>query len=201
MTQKSINEIGLKQFLKSRATGMFIGTIIGLFWMLYAATLATLPLNIIITALSLIAAVYLIFKIKIVRKNQKVFDEPNFEEKNRNRKRKIYFLVNFIIEIILLNICFYYLTKYNLNAILIFSIAIIVGLHFIPMAIFLKTKQFYICSAIMIVSGVFFISISNSLENLNFQILQSLVCGIALWLTVGLSIRDTFVNEFYTKQK
>lgn len=201
MTQQLIKEIGLKQFLKSRSTGLLIGTIIGLLWMLYAASLINPPLNIVIGTLSLAITVSLILKIRVIRRKQKILDKPSPEEKVINKKKRRYFILNFIIEIALLNICYYYLTKYDLTSILLFSISIIVGLHFIPMAVFLKVKQYFICSFIMVFSGIVFILIAGNEKNIDLQIAQIIICGIALWLTVGLSIKDIFVNDFYLNQK
>ncbi|SDD94318.1 hypothetical protein [Niabella drilacis] len=183
-----IEELGIKLFLRKRTSGLFIGTVIGLMWLLYSSSLINSPFRFVLIITGVVISLVAILKISKIRRKNLNFSEPTKDQRSNNKKKSTIFLVNFIVEILLLNFVFYIVNKYHHPEMSIFTIAIVVGVHFIPMAIFLKIKQYYICSIIMILTGILFLLLNTSSNNYYLQILQAIVCAIALWLTVFLSI-------------
>lgn len=108
----------------------------------------------------------------------------------------IFSILNTIAEIILLNLIYYYLIKIGQEKLIIPAITIMVGLHFIPMAIFLRIKQFYISGILMIISGIIFIILSNKLKENTINIFQSILNALALWLTVVATLKNISKTDF-----
>lgn len=177
-------------FLRSRSAGLMVGTVIGFLWIAYGASLTKAPLDFILFIVGLGITILLFSKIRTIRKMSFIPSNTILQDQSNNRNKRIYFIINLLIEIALLNLVYYYLTKYHRTDIILFSIAIVVGFHFIPMALFLKIKQYYICATIMILSGFLFIIINNADANLKLQIIQAIISAFALWITVTLSIRE-----------
>lgn len=196
-----IEKIGIKLFLKNRSRGLMIGTIIGFLWLFYGASFLSSPSNIIILILGIIISIPLIYMSVLTRKKSKSCQNPTKIQRDNNRKRRLYFFANVIIEIILLNLVYFYCTKNHFDKSIIFALTIVVGLHFIPMAFFMKIKQYFICSAIMILTGILFLMINNATNNATLILAQSFLNAFALWLTVALSIKEVYKNNFQIEIK
>lgn len=130
-----------------------------------------------------------------VKRESNTYQNPTDLEKYHNGKRKLYFFINFIIEIVLLNLVYFYCVKNRLEKLGMFFLTIVVRIHFIPMAFFMKIKQYFVCSFLMIAIGILFIVINNAMNNSILVLLQSFLNAIALWLTVALSIKEVNKNN------
>ncbi|MEO7834831.1 MAG: hypothetical protein ABIR50_05890 [Ginsengibacter sp.] len=196
-----IKEMGTRQFLKSTATGSFIGIVIGLLWFIYGVSLISEPYKYILLILSLVITFFLLRNvIKVTKKGNEMLT-PTRPQTNSYKKKIILSILNAIAEIILLNIVFYYLIKIGQEKLIIPAISIIVGLHFIPMAVFLRIKQFYISSSIMIISGIIFIILSNKLKENTINIFQSILNALALWLTIIASLKNISKSNFHLDKR
>jgi hypothetical protein len=185
--------MGTRLLSQSTTKGSFIGAIIGLLWISYAVSLIPGPYKYILLILGLLVTFFLLRKFE--KKRNEMLDVTRLQT-DPNKKKTVLFILNTLAEIIFLNIVYYYLIKIGQKRLLIPAISIIVGLHFIPMAIFLKIRQFYISSSIMIISGIIFIMVSNKLEENAVNILQSILNALALWLTVAASLKDISKANF-----
>lgn len=194
-------KIGIKLFLKNRSRGLIIGTIIGFLWLLYGTSFLPSPLNISILIIGIIISIPLIHKSILIRRKSKTYQTPTKIQRDNNRKRRQYFFANVILEIILLNLVYFYCTKNHFDKSIIFALTIVVGIHFIPMAFFMKIKQYFICSAIMILTGVLFLMVNNASNNSTLILTQSFLDAFALWLTVALSIKEVYKNNFQIEMK
>lgn len=189
--------MGTRQFLKSTATGSFIGIIIGLVWFIYGVFLIYEPYKYILLILGLVITFFLLRNVIKVRKKGNEMLNPTRPQNNSYKKKVLLSIFNTIAEIILLNLICYYLIKIGQEKLIIPAISIIVGLHFIPMAIFLRTKQFYISSILTIISGLLFIILSNKLKENTINIFQSILNALALWLTVAASLKTISKTDFH----
>ncbi len=190
--------MGTRLFLQSTTKGSFIGTIIGLIWFSYGVFLIPGPYKYILLIFGLLFTFFLLRKVG--KKENEMLNVTRLQT-NPYKKKTIFFVLNTITEIIFLNIIYYYLIKTGQKKLLIPAISIIVGLHFIPMAIFLRIKQFYISSTIMIISGIIFISLSNNLKENAINILQSILNALALWLTVAASLKNISKTNFHIDKR
>lgn len=194
--EKIIKEIGIKLFLQSRTKGLLIGTIIGLMWFFYGDFLISEPYKYILLIFGLLISVFLLRKSIKVRKKGNGMPNPSGGQANSYKKKRMLFVLNTIVEIILLNIIYFYLIKTGQEKIIIPVISIIVGLHFLPMAIFLRIKQYYISVILMVISGILFIILSNKLSENAINIFQSILNGLILWLTVAVSLKNISKTDF-----
>lgn len=186
-----------KLFLKGRANGSIIGTIIGLIWFSYGASLISEPYKLLLIIIGLVITVFLLRNLIKVRRRGNAMPNATRVETKPYKNKIFLSILNAIGEIILLNVVYYYLIKIGQENLIIPAISIVVGLHFIPMAIFLRIKQFYIPSIFMIISGIVFIVLSNKLKENTINIFQSILNAFALWLTVVATLRNISKTNFY----
>lgn len=192
-----IKEMRTRLFLQSTANGLFVGTIIGLMWFFYGVFLISEPYKYILLIFGLVITFFLLRNLRKVRKKGNEMPNPTRLQTNSYKKKVILSILNAIAEIILLNLIYYYLIKIGKENLIIPAISIIVGLHFIPMAIFLRIKQFYISSILMIISGIIFIILSNKLKENTINIFQSIINALALWLTVVATLKNISKTDFH----
>ena len=194
---RKIKEMATRLFLQSTVKGSFIATIIGLMWFLYGVFLISEPYKYIVLIFGLVITFFLLRNLIKVRTLGSKMLNPTRLQTNSYKKKVVLTVLNTIAEIILLNIIYYYLIKIGQEKLIIPSISIIVGLHFIPMAIFLRNKQFYISSIPMIISGIIFIILLNKLKENTINIFQSILNALALWLTVVATLKNISKTNFH----
>ena len=140
-----------RQAARGRASGIAVGAVIGSGWAIYAArTLAPGDyLGIVLAAT--IAAVLVAWAIASVRALGSQADTAPASGGARARRL---FLLNTVGEIVALNIVVYALARFGWMAYLIPGIAVVVGLHFLPMARFFVYPLFYWTGGIMIAAAL-----------------------------------------------
>lgn len=79
--------MGTRQFLKSTATGLFIGTIIGLVWFFYGVFLISEPYKYILLIFGLVITFFLLKNLKKVRKKGNKMLNPTRPQTNSYKKR------------------------------------------------------------------------------------------------------------------
>lgn len=112
---------------------------------------------------------------------------PVAPESRANRKVRLLFWLNFIIEIILLNIVFQLLTNGSLEDYLIPAISIIVGIHFVPMAFFMKVRPYFFCAAALVVCAVItMVLLQLKVASVDFlAAIEAIANAIILWATAA----------------
>ncbi|ANH83216.1 hypothetical protein A8C56_21550 [Niabella ginsenosidivorans] len=109
--QQLTEKIGIKQFLKKRITGLLAGTITGLMWFLYGLSFLSAPLNFMLLIPGIGIGIFYFSRILVVRKMSRALPDPDNSQKASARKNRLLFLLNLIVEILLLNLVYFYLIQ------------------------------------------------------------------------------------------
>jgi hypothetical protein len=103
---------------------------------------------------------------------------------SERRRTGLYFTAIFAAEIIALNIAAYLLTEHQLDRYLMPAVAIIVGLHFFPLARLFRAPRYQLTGAFMTLAGVSgAVAIACGLATAPVVAIVDIACAVTLWMT------------------
>lgn len=139
------------QILRGRGIGGLVGTLIGAGWMAYG--LSVLP-NLVRLPLGLVGlgvVVFLFYRSCLTVAASRQLPDPGEAARATNRRVWRWFWINFLVEIVLLNVAINLLTAPWQRVYWTPAISLVVGLHFLPMARFFVAPAYWVCGGAMIV--------------------------------------------------
>ncbi|MEO6798412.1 MAG: hypothetical protein ABI178_00530 [Rhodanobacter sp.] len=147
---KSVTKPSSKQIMRGRGIGALVGTLIGAGWMAYGLRpFPDIARDLGGLAGSVAAAWLLVDSLKSIA-SAKRLPAPNAASQSANHRIWTLFWINFAAEIVLLNVAINFLAQPALHIYWISAISLVVGLHFLPMAIFFREPSYWHCGAAMI---------------------------------------------------
>lgn len=177
--------------LRSRGLGMFACASFGAFWACTAVlTAATSYSSIAYVAIALITVSLLIAAVRLMRRSRHMTSLSDSVSPSQRRTRWMFFGI-FAGEIIALNIVASLLVSHHLVAYLMPAIAIIVGLHFYPLARLFRATRYVATATVMTLAGVSgsaFLASGFAANHVNTTI--EIICALTLWLTGFVSWRS-----------
>lgn len=177
------------QALRSRALGIVLAASFGAFWATTglnawrgAFTLPGFVLTLLVLTASIVAAARLV---RLARRSG-LADAPA-PDRRRTRRR---FLLIFIGEIVAMNIAAWWLVPQHV-AYLMPVIAIIVGLHFYPLAPIFRAPHYRVTATVMSVAGALGVAaIALGANAAACNALACLTCALTLWASCFVSWRS-----------
>ena len=185
------------QVLRSRGVGSQVGALIGAGWMAYG--LASLP-NLVRVPLGLAGLgiiVHLLGQSRRMVAASRRLPAPDAAARAANRLVWGWFWLNFLVEIVLLNVAINLLIAPERRPYWTPAISLVVGLHFLPMAWFFGVPSYRACGGAMIVAAALTIWGMQT----GFRIGTALVAAEAivnagiLWATVAWGTRAFSLND------
>lgn len=177
------------QALRSRALGIIVAASFGAFWATTGLNAwrgtFTLP-GFVVTMLVLIACIVAAVRLMRLARCSGLTDAPA-SDRRRTRRR---FLLIFIGEIVAMNIAAWWLVPQHI-AYLMPVIAIIVGMHFFPLAPLFRAPHYRVTATVMSVAGALgVIAMVLGANGANCNALVCLTCALTLWASCFVSWRS-----------
>lgn len=176
--------------LRSRGLGMFACAAFGAFWAstalsMWPVTAAAIGYG--VTAL--MTGGLLVAAIRMIRRSRQLSSADAAMSSRQRRTGTIFFAI-FAAEIIAMNIAAYLLASHHLMPYLMPVIAIIVGLHFYPLASLFRASRYYVTASVMTLAGVAgAVAIASGVAANPVNATVEIVCAITLWSTGVVSWR------------
>lgn len=179
------------QIARSRGVGAWVGTLIGIGWLVYGLRWFPEGLRFAIGLAGLGAAVALLVASRRLIASARRLPAADAAARAANRRVWTLFWVNFAVEIVLLNIAINLLARPALHIYWIPAISLVVGLHFLPMARFFGVPSFVACGAAMIVvAAAVALAIRAGLDSPQLYVAgEALANAVILWVTAAWGIR------------
>jgi hypothetical protein len=179
------------QIVRSRGVGAWIGTLIGIGWLVYGLRWFPEGLRFAIGLAGLGAAVALLVASRRLIASARRLPAADAAARAANRRVWTLFWVNFAVEIVLLNAAIRLLAQPALHIYWIPAISLVVGLHFLPMARFFGVPSFVACGAAMIVvAAAVAFAIRAGLDSPQLYVAgEALANAVILWVTAAWGIR------------
>lgn len=173
--------------LRGRGIGMLVGAGFGSWWAFTAINAApawhTWPSEAfiaLVTAILVAAGVATIWRGRRMAASAGATQQPR-----RHVWRK--FLLVLVAEIVALNFIFMGLTHYHLMAYVVPAIAIIVGLHFYPLARTFRAPYMHITATLMTLAGIGAVgAMLSGAEASAATTVAAAICAITLWMTAAI---------------
>src|SRR3546814_3547949 len=117
---------------------------------------------------------------------------PNEARKKTNRSIWIKFWINFVFEIVLLNIAIMLLSAPSQQVYWVPAISLVVGLHFLPMARFMNVPSYWFCGVVLMLgaAATAFAIGSRAAAPTQLVALESLFNAMVLWATAAWGLRS-----------
>lgn len=104
----------------------------------------------------------------------------------RGMRRKFMWVL--VGEILALNIAAYLLIGHHMAQYLAPAVAIVVGLHFLPLAKIFRSPHFFVTAAVMTLAGIVAaVAMAAGISPITADGVAELVCAVALWVTGSVS--------------
>ncbi|MEP7044390.1 MAG: hypothetical protein ABI843_15100 [Dokdonella sp.] len=133
--------------------------------------------------IALITAALVIVGITLIRRGRQLPLTPN-AARVRQRRSGGLFAALVAAEIVAMNVAAYVLAGHHLEQYLIPAIAIIVGLHFYPLARLFRAPFFYVTASLMTLAGIGGVAvIAGGLAVAPVVAAVDVICAITLWGT------------------
>lgn len=174
--------------LRGQGTGMLVAALFGALWAHAALTaepaLQVWPVQIVIIAVSVALILAGLATFLRGRRLAKTPGNPALPQRRVWRK----FLLVLFLEIVAMNLVVWQLGTHDLMTCLMPAIAIIVGLHFFPLARIFRAPHMQVTASVMTLAGIGAVlamawGAQPSLANAAVDV----VCALALWLTAGIT--------------
>lgn len=170
--------------MRGRGLGLVVCSAFGAFWASSSRTewpsafvVAGYALIALITAALMTAGVALMRR---SRQRPRAIDASAAQQ----RRTGTFFLAIFAAEIVAMNVVAYALARHHLMQYLIPAIAIIVGLHFYPLARLFRAPSFHVTATVMTVAGIGgVVFIAGGLAADPVVAVVDIICAITLWCT------------------
>jgi hypothetical protein len=134
-------------------------------------------------AIALITGALIVAGIRLIRHSSQSPHTPDAHQGNQ-RRTGVHFALIFAAEIIAMNIAAYLLTGHHLEGYLMPAIAIIVGLHFFPLAQLFRAPRIHLTAALMTLAGVG--GVVGIICGFSIPLVTAIVdvtCAIVIWVT------------------
>jgi hypothetical protein len=188
--------------LRGRGTGIIVCAFFAALWAEWARPLLTdSPAAYVWIASAIIAAVsgtLLFAGVSMIRRGRRLAKATGVAD-TAPRSMQSKFKWVLIAEIVAINIAAYALINHHMAQYLAPAIAIIVGLHFLPLARVFRAPHYFVTAVVMTMAGILAAAVmmtGNSAVSANG--IADLVCAIALWGTGFITWRrvHTSLNIF-----
>lgn len=170
--------------MRGRGLGMLVCAAFGAFWASssrpeWPAAFSTAAYAVI----ALITAAPVIAGLALIGRSRRLPRSLNASPRRPRRTRRLFAAI-FAAEIVAMNVAAYVLTSYDMETYLIPAIAIIVGLHFYPLAGLYQARSFYFTGTVMTLAGIGgVVSIAGGLAASPVIAAVDVTCAITLWGT------------------
>lgn len=180
------------QIVRGRGIGARVGTLIGVGWMAYGISLLPAASRISTGIVGILIALILSARARKLIALSHTLPAPDDAARAANRRVWIKFWINLAAEIVLLNIAVNLLRKPELHVYWIPAISLVVGLHFLPMASFMRVPSYWICGGAMIaVAAVVAALLHRGVGAPPLLIaLEALINAAILWATAAWALRS-----------
>jgi len=178
--------------LRGRGSGVAVCAAFGALWATWGISTWSAPLRDAGYAMGgLVAGSLLWLALRMIGDARKLSSADDAPASQR-RRVGLLFTAIFAAEIVALNIVAWLLAKQNLLAYLMPAIAIIVGLHFYPLASLFRARHYRITATLMTLAGVAgTMAIASGWPAASTAAGVDIVCAITLWTTGFVSWRST----------
>lgn len=186
--------------MRGRGIGALVGTLIGVGWMAYGLR----PFPDIVRDLGglagFVTAVWLLVASLKLIASAKELPAPNDASQSANRRVWTLFWINFVVEIVLLNVAIGFLAQPALHIYWIPAISLLVGLHFLPMASFFRVPSYWLCGAAMIgVAGATTLVLRSGVASPELYTAgEALVNAVILWSVAAWASRPSRLTQRFT---
>lgn len=136
--------------LGGRGRGVMIGSLMAFGWAFYAVGAVTGVTRIVLILVAAGITIALMVAASAMIRAAKSASTPTADQVSANRQAWRWFWVNFAAEIILLNVAVGLLAAPRLHVFWVPAISAVVGLHFIPMAMFFRVRSYWYVGGAMI---------------------------------------------------
>jgi hypothetical protein len=179
--------------LHARGVGACIGTLIGSGWWVSALpNLATVP-RVFLGALGLAAVCWLLIRSGQLLTAARRLSAREATARTSSRRVWTWFWINFILEIVLLNVAVALLDAPSLQVYWLPAISLVVGLHFLPLAVIFAVPSFGACGAAFITAAVVISAAIHRDPSLasSLAATEALCNALILWATAAWGVQTT----------
>lgn len=173
---------------QSRASGIFFLSIFGAIWGLVGTNLLSgigrISADILI---GLVTLAFFVIGIRLIRSARKLSDTVTPEEVAEDKRIRTWFGVVFGVELVLIMLVVLLLPKIGAGRLLSPGIALIVGVHFLPLARLFSARVYYATGALLILVAL--VALFLILQHIGFlpdtwSLFSSVAAALILWLTL-----------------
>lgn len=191
-----MNERISTQAAGGRARGIVVGSLFALGWWIYGASIfadAVRPFGLAAAIILTIALVVVSARVMLQVRTMPAAAAAAIAV---NKRAWRWFWLNLIGEIVLLNVAITLLEAPHRRVYWIAAISGVVGLHFLPMAIFFRTKSYWFVGVAMMVGAVVAASFiaRSGMSAADIASIEALANAVILWSSLGpaaLSLRSS----------
>ena len=179
------------QIVRGRGIGSGVGTLIGAGWLAYGSSFFPNAVRVPVGLLGLGIVVFLLKRSRRLLANGRQLPPPDAAARVASRRVWKWFWLNFLVEIVLLNVAISLLAKPSLHIYWIPAISFVVGLHFLPMARFFEAPSYRLCGGAMI-GGTALTLTALRLGGSPFVVIgvEAIMNAFILWATAGWAMRS-----------
>jgi hypothetical protein len=145
---------GSRQAASGRARGVIVGSLIALGWWIYGSAIFTPATRAAVNAAGLMLTVVLLASAVRTLRHVRTMPVGSSAGVAANRRAWRWFWLNLVGEIVLLNVAISLLSAPDLRVYWIAAISGVVGLHFLPMAVFFRTRSYWFVGIAMMTGAV-----------------------------------------------
>lgn len=178
--------------LRGRSMGVFACGAFGALWASSALSLGAPTLDTVgYAVIALITGSLLWLAIGMLRRSRQMSsaDDPARQAQRRTNFR---FLAIFVVEIVLINIAAVVLDRQHAVQYLMPTIAIVVGLHFYPLAPLFRAPRYHVTATVMTVAGMAgVLALAAHEPSATVNVIVDALCALTLWITGVFSWRST----------
>lgn len=178
--------------LRGRSMGVFACAAFGALWASSALSPGAPTLGTIGYALiALITASLLWLAVGMLRRSRQM-STANDPAQPAQRRTNLCFLAIFAAEIVLIEIAAVLLGRHHAIDYLMPTIAIVVGLHFYPLASLFRVPRYHVTATVMMVAGlVGVLALAAHAPSVTVNASVDALCALTLWITGVFSWRST----------
>lgn len=181
------------RYVSSRqGSGIIIATVFGALWASWANPLFTRAPQAwfwaYIAAVAAISIALLVAGIAIIRRGLRLPREASNATRRRIRRD---YIITVVVEVVALNIAANLLITHHMMSYLPAAFAVIVGLHFFPLAWIFRTRHYHATAVLMTLAGILAIlTLAGGAPAETTGSLAAAACALVLWGTAALSWRQ-----------
>jgi hypothetical protein len=175
-----------------RLRGAAVGAAFGVGWAAYGLSLSPMWAKATGGAVAVIAIIMLILAARRLMQRARSLPGPDAAQQARGRRQRLGFIAVLVGEIVLLNVAVALLSAPALRVYWVPAIALVVGVHFLPLAWLFRMKAFWACGVAMMAAaaGATLVIHSDAGSTEVVLAVESMVNAAILWLTAAFSMRS-----------